>query len=417
MISINSITDRSNLQLVKFLAPLLKESGLRVETQTVRERGKAFVNLLGFSHPKSRPLLALNTHLDTVSGGESARWTATGGDPFKLTIKGDKAYGLGSADVKLDFLCKLNAARLARPWRFPFVLVGTFGEERGLIGAEHLLRSQKIRPRFALIGEPSNMALIYAHKGHLVGELSMLWKDRGKPQTKRRWDGQAAHSSTPHLGDNAIEKALREIFERNLGIVSLQGGTEYNRIPEACTGNIIPEAGPSTEKLKALISRLHQLRTELEFTVDKRFDPATPTLSITLLKIHNGVCTLTFDVRLLPGVNARKLQSRIRKIADVAGFKVTRLACDPPLSGNKEDAWIQLCKRTLRKVTKEARIETKASSTEAALYYEYGAQAIVFGPGVSVGNVHRPNEHCLLSQMKTATEFYKSVLELPLGDL
>jgi acetylornithine deacetylase/succinyl-diaminopimelate desuccinylase-like protein len=59
--------------------------------------------------------------------------------------------------------------------------------------------------------------------------------------------------------------------------------------------------------------------------------------------------------------------------------------------------------------------KTKASSTEAAIYQQNGAEAIVFGPGISIGNVHRPNEFNSLEQISLATEFYTKMLQLPVG--
>ncbi len=72
--------------------------------------------------------------------------------------------------------------------------------------------------------------------------------------------------------------------------------------------------------------------------------------------------------------------------------------------------------RQAAKALKECKLpvirKTKASCTEAALYNESGAEAIVFGPGISVGNVHRPNEHNSLRQMSAATRFYHAMLSM-----
>ena len=132
VIGINSVTHQSNAEIVQFLIPLLKETGLKVETQKVMEQGKEFYNLIAYSHSLSAPnLLVLNTHLDTVSGGDFSSWTKTQGNPFRLTKVKNRLYGLGTADVKIDFLCKIWAARVAKPWNRPFALVGTYGEEIG----------------------------------------------------------------------------------------------------------------------------------------------------------------------------------------------------------------------------------------------------------------------------------------------
>ena len=83
---------------------------------------------------KIRKGLLLNTHLDTVSPGRPENWTETGGDPYSAMITENRIYGLGSADVKLDFLCKLHAVTRFRERKLkqPVYLVGTCGEEVGM---------------------------------------------------------------------------------------------------------------------------------------------------------------------------------------------------------------------------------------------------------------------------------------------
>src|SRR5205823_6133062 len=94
-------------------------------------------------------------------------------DPWTLTERNGFLYGLGSADVKLDALCKAEAARRlqGRKSRRPFWLLGTFGEEVGLRGARHFVSSElfpQIAPSQVLCGEPSELQIISAHKGYAV---------------------------------------------------------------------------------------------------------------------------------------------------------------------------------------------------------------------------------------------------------
>src|SRR5207253_597890 len=106
--------------------------------------------------------------LDTVDPGPYPLWTHTECNPFDATIIDGKIYGLGTADVKLDFLCKLEALSSFggdRNWKLPPVLVGTYGEELGMHGALRLIRKNKISAKMALISEPSHLKLISAAKG------------------------------------------------------------------------------------------------------------------------------------------------------------------------------------------------------------------------------------------------------------
>lgn len=418
VIEINSTTHHSNEDVVRFLIPLLEETGLKVETQKIVEDGKPFYNLIAYSHSLSAPsLLVLNTHLDTVSGGDHSAWTKTQGNPFKMTRVKDRLYGLGTADVKLDFLCKIWAARLARPWKRPFAIVGTYGEERGLIGVQHLFKIKSFKPRYALVGEPSNLELIYAHKGHLIFTLEGEIK---APKTvpgilTKKWKGKSAHSSTPDLGDNAIRKGLTDIFKRGLGIVTLNGGSDSNRIPDLCEATLIKETTPFSKTLLALISEVDELSKDLKKLKDNRFNPASSQISLNQATTKNGKLFLTFDIRLLPAMDAKRLQTKIEALAKKHSFSLESLTIDSAMKGNKNGTLITQATQSLKGCGVKAIKKTKASSTEAAIYQQNGAEAIVFGPGISIGNVHRPNEFNSLEQISLATEFYTKMLQLPAG--
>ena len=416
VIGINSITHQSNEEVVRFLIPLLKDSGLKVETQKVVENGIPFFNLIAYSHSLSSPdLLVLNTHLDTVSGGEASSWTKTHGDPFKLTQVKDRLYGLGTADVKLDFLCKIWAARLSKPWTRPFALVGTFGEERGLIGVQHLFKLKEFKPKFALVGEPSNLELIYAHKGHII--FTLVGNITGAPSRKeviqKKWKGKSAHSSTPELGDNAIQKGLNDILKRGLGIISLKGGTDSNRIPDICEATLAREKTPFTASLQGLLTDMNELSKELKKQKDGRFTPSSSQVSLNLANTLNGKLYLTFDIRILPAMDCSKIQGRIEKLAKKWNFSVDTLTIDRPMKGKKNGRLIKQASQSLKSCGVKAVTKTKASSTEAAVYSQHGTEVLVFGPGLSIGNVHRPNEYNSLEQLTKATEFYTRMLRLP----
>lgn len=173
-IAADTVTDRSNGGLIARAERLLGGLGFSVRRQKVVERGVPFFNLIARRGPVAgRPLL-LNTHTDTVPPGPAALWTATQGNPFRLTRKGGFLHGLGVADVKLNLLCQIEALRRLGPLAFrkPVVLAGTYGEERGLAGARRLIAGWRgAKPALVVVGEPTEMALIHRHRGYLVLSL------------------------------------------------------------------------------------------------------------------------------------------------------------------------------------------------------------------------------------------------------
>ena len=422
IIRIDSVTHHSNEDIVRFLYPLLEETGLKIEEQKIKEGSDVFTNLIAYSHtPDAKDLLVFNTHLDTVSAGDPKAWTKTQGDPFQATQVRDRIYGLGSADVKLDFLCKILAARAAKPWKRPFALVGTFGEERGLVGITHLLQAKKINPRFALVGEPSNLELIYAHKGHLIATLGIdLSPGKTKTDTtiEKTWKGKSAHSSTPDLGDNALKKGLNDILKRGYGILSLTAGTDTNKVPDRCDATLCESPTPGTQRLFQVIRELEELSIELRRRRDARFSPAVITLSLNKAFMEGTELQLSFDIRTLPDTNPEILKNKVYALQKATKSRLVSFSQDPPLRGKKTSSFMELAAKSLKAsgVAKVVR-KTKASSTEAAVYNQYGAEAIIFGPGISIGNVHRPNEYNSAKQLKVATSFYTNILQMPFKEV
>src|SRR5258708_16734136 len=168
LIRADTVSANGTRQAADLLASLWEQAGLAVRRQVVEE---IHVNVLGGPGGVGVRLsggVLLVTPLDTVPAGPG--WQT---DPFELVEKDGVLYGLGVADVKLDALCKAEAARRlkGRKLNRPFWLLGTFGEEIGLLGARHFAGSaefQEVKPREVLCGEPSELQLITAHKGYAV---------------------------------------------------------------------------------------------------------------------------------------------------------------------------------------------------------------------------------------------------------
>jgi acetylornithine deacetylase/succinyl-diaminopimelate desuccinylase-like protein len=416
VIRVNSITTESNSELVALLIPLIKQVGLKVEEQRVVENGIVFKNIIAYSHSNDTPnLFLLNTHLDTVSYGRKEDWTRTQGDPFQATRVRDRVYGLGTADVQLDFLCKIWGARQAKPWSQPFVLVGTFGEERGLVGAEKLMKEKKIKARYALVGEPSNLELVYAHKGRIVFTMATSIVGNSNAATKKQWRGKTAHTSTPAYGDNAIKKALTDILKRGYGIVSLEGGTDSNKVPEQCDALCLSQQTESTQRILKLSASFDELQKELNKRRDTRFSPSLSTVSLNMARTIGNELKLTFDLRVLPDVDTERLLEKLTIIAKRCLFKLQDVGVSLPLKGRKEGALMSAACGILKSCGVKPARKTQSFSTEAAIFRQYGIESLVFGPGDSAGNIHKPNEHNSLRQIAIATQFYTGILNHSFG--
>ncbi len=428
----------------EILAPLYRAAGLTVQVDPV---GDDDINVIA-SRPESGDALLLVTHLDTVPTGPKELWTR--GDPHTLTVDGDTAYGLGTADVKLDALAKALAAarftntKLARP----FHLLGTFGEEVGLRGAKRFVTHGAFKPRWVACGEPSELRVINAHKGYCVVRARV--RDRAAraietPETDLlTFDGRAAHSSTPALGVNAIEKAVAFALQTSASIVAVEGGTAANMIPSRCTltvgapferrSAIVPDfARPGslrTDRPKnlwralatgasALTDLWRQLAQDLSPSEDARFSPPGAVANVTLISSGADFVEVTLDARLLPTHDPDALCTSFASRAQAWADRLGDGALDVTVTVDRSNAGMalpatallaQAAGRAARTLKLDPTPLAKPTSTEAGIFSRAGAEAIVFGAGRSTGNAHCANEHTSLSQLERAVDFYEQLI-------
>ncbi len=418
IIKIDTRTDQSNKALLDFLLPLLKRFDFHTSVTRHQEKGQAFYNVVASTLPHKPTGVFFHTHCDTVPPGDCALWTrCKGNNPFRLTRTGTRLYGLGSADVKLDLLCKVWALKNF-VGQAPFSLVVAYGEERGLVGAKHVIQTlRKRKDSMALVGEPSQMVPIYAHKGHAV---FTLWvpdqglRSKAHPlsletslyEKEHTFMGKSAHSATPQLGRNAIMLALEFLRKEKRSVVRLVGGDASNKIPAQCTLVSRGESNAFTQRLLGLTATMALWAKQLGNHHDCRFTPSYVTCSLNRVETAERGLILTYDMRLLPRTSTRHLYQKLQEKTQKWGCKIRSWEVDPPLDGKRESRLCRLTAKSLKLLGLKPRLATKPTSTEAALYAQAGISSLVIGPGKSVGNVHRPNEYQEWQELHKAVLFY-----------
>jgi acetylornithine deacetylase/succinyl-diaminopimelate desuccinylase-like protein len=300
-------------------------------------------------------------------------------------------------------------------------LVGTFGEEIGLIGARWLVENGLAQDfTQALVGEPSELAAVHAHKGYAVFEARVALErlDVASPlfATTRVVRGEAAHSSAPLLGKNAILEALDELASGDaLGVSALSGGAAVNVVPDRCelgrvgktgSGDGFDGAAYGKAPLVAFLAAWRRLESALGARRDPAFDPDRSVASLGRVSLENAHAVFRFDVRPIPGDDAEALVAPLRHVAEIACVRA-----NPPLATKRDAPLVQALEAAQREVGLPARVTTKATCTEAGLLASAGLDAIVLGPGPSVGNVHKPNEHTRISELHRAVELYAALFE------
>ncbi len=220
-------------RVADFLASIAARAGLDVEFQNVLPgRSNLIVRLS--PRVKARQTVLLAPHLDTVGASDSQ---------FNPCRKNSRIYGRGACDTKgsvammFTAICDLANSK-QRPKETEIVFAGLADEEHAQAGSRALMAG-RFNADLAIVGEPTRLQVVTAHKGSLWLEL----ETRGK----------AAHGATPHLGNNAVHQMARivDLLETNyagrlrrrkhrllgsatINVGTICGGTQPNIVPDRC---------------------------------------------------------------------------------------------------------------------------------------------------------------------------------------
>lgn len=425
---------QSNNGFVDWLKNQAESYGLFVTTQpTVHEDVEQSNIIIRTQEERAQSEFLLQTHLDTCDPGHFQMWTKNEFNPFDATIVDGKIYGLGVADAKLDFICKLEAMASfsgKKNWKLPPVLVGTFGEQAGMAGAMKLIRKNLVSPRFALVGEPTNLNLVYAANGFAKVEIRIPFSEKEieyrrehnlrestSTQTKL-FLGKAAHSSHPDSGESAITKMMDYLMQMpdNVAIMEIDGGTNYNSVPANALleMDVHSVQDPIAVKIKKIYNVIQKLDEEFKRHQDLEFTPSHPTLNIGLMRTHDDHVLIMGNCRIPPSITQNiysnwmeGLKEECEKIG--ANFQVSDYK--RPFKTLPQSAFLRGGLDILRSIGLADHAITQASTSESSLFARIGADCLCFGPGVLEGNVHSPEEHVKIDDLKTAIQFYSRMIE------
>jgi acetylornithine deacetylase/succinyl-diaminopimelate desuccinylase-like protein len=449
LVACRSVTNEGTGEIMQLCAhELLRPHGLEPRLLPSQSEGPSQANLVCFvsGREHDRAPLLLNTHLDTVPAGDVALWTECPEGPFVAALKNDRIYGLGTADTKLDFVAKALALIQCGTPRRDVYLIATFGEEHGLVGAKEIAAAG-ILPRnaLALVGEPSRLQVITAHKGLMMFEFEIQFGSHKRGEQSCRVDrlifeGRSAHSSTPALGLNAIQLAIQALEHRpDLHIVSINGGDAVNKVPARCE----VEIGGEPIAVENSVRLEQGLRSGVEFMPSAVFsllsiflgrlavfanhagrpepDYAPPTLTFNpgIIRSGKGSIVLEFEFRPPPSLPCDEIRHALTEIADTLSrsypdynIKVTERRANPGFRSSLEGETVELAMAALAAAHLPLDTGVKAGCTEAGVYASAGAKPVVFGPGPSTGVIHAPNEYNLISDVEGALCFYRELLRL-----
>lgn len=355
--------DTSNRGVCEQLAGWLQPLGFDCQLLPVPVAGAPDkVNLLARLGPGggSNAGLVLSGHADTVPF-DADGWHS---DPFEVVQRGDALHGLGVCDMK-GFLA--IAAEVAAEFRdtaltAPITLLATANEETGMEGARALVESAALRGGCAVIGEPTNLQPVHAHKGILMEAITL--------------HGSAGHSSNPALGANTIA-ALPLVLDALRGLQSQLLQQHRNPLFAVDHATINPGhvcGGDSPNRIPA--------HTELHI-----------------------------DLRFLPGMALADLRQQIR---DAVGAALQDSDCNVSFRPLFEGSPAYELAATADIVEASATLSGHAPvavdfATEAAFLGELDIQTVVLGPG-DIAVAHQPNESLPLERIEPTRQILRGLI-------
>ncbi|MFS4582440.1 acetylornithine deacetylase [Phaeobacter sp. C3_T13_0] len=357
LIAFPTVSADSNLEMMAYLANRLEDCGAKVDVLVDGSGQKA--NLFATLGPVRDGGILLSGHSDVVPVADQD-WQS---DPFTLVEREGRLFGRGTCDMKGFIAATLAMAPqfVDRVGRRPVHFAFTYDEEVGCIGAGHLtqaLSERGIKPRLAVIGEPTSMRIVEGHKG--CHEYST------------RFHGLEGHGSDPGQGVNAVEYAVR------------------------------------------YVSRLLDLRRDLQDRTpsDSRFDPPWTTLNVGALNggsVHNVIASkaqVDWEMRPVAKSDADYVKDAMaRYCADVLLPSMRAVYPDANIDTEVVGEVAGLIPTTqnearelLSELLSSNTPELVPFGTEAGLFQALGMDVVVCGPG-SIAQAHKANEYLAVDQL------------------
>jgi acetylornithine deacetylase len=369
LVAFPTVSRDSNLALIDFVAEELRSLG--IASRLVHNDDGRKANLWATIGPPDKPGVALSGHTDVVPV-EGQNWSS---DPFQLNARGGNYYGRGSADMKGFIACCLNLAHAAMQRRLntPIHFAFSYDEEIGCIGVRRLLdmlKTMPVRPRLCIVGEPTMLQVVTAHKGKLGYRVTA--------------HGLEAHSSLAPSGVNAIYMACDLIAE----IRAIQADIAVNGLR------------------------------------DGDYDVAYTTLHVgkmaggEVMNIVPNHATFDFEIRYLPEDDGPAIMARIEQVAEAVArnfqgvfpathFSFTELQSYPALNTPVDSEAVNF----VRALTGGNSTGKITFGTEGGLFQqELGIPAVVCGPG-SIAVAHKPDEYVSGEQLALCDAMLGRLLE------
>ncbi|WP_340149667.1 acetylornithine deacetylase [uncultured Sneathiella sp.] len=370
LIGFDTVSRNSNLDLINFVADYLAGHG--VEAVRVFNDDKTKANLYATVGPAREGGVVLSGHTDVVPV-EGQPWDT---DPFTVVEKDGRLYGRGTSDMKSFSAIALAKVpeMIEKGLSVPIHFALSYDEEIGCIGAPSMIEeiaNTLPRPRAVIVGEPTMMDIVSAHKGIVTLKTTIT--------------GREAHSSLVEDGVSAVMVGA-ELISFITGMMA-------------------------ENKARA--------------SAESRFSP--PYTTLTCGVVHGGTapniiarkCEFLWDIRHIPGDDPlsfverfkahceTEVLPRMQAVAKEASI-VTEISSNVPALGPEDDGEAE---RICRAITGKNTTGAVSYAAEAGQFQQAGFSTVICGPG-SIGVAHQPNEYIDIAQVAAAEKFISGLIDM-----
>lgn len=370
LISFDTTSRDSNMGLITYVQDYL--SGLGIESTLVPNEDRSKASLYATVGPSDKPGVMLSGHTDVVPV-DGQNWDS---DPFTVIEKDGKLFGRGTSDMKSFIALVLVSLPkfIERGLDTPLHLAFSYDEEVGCVGVRpmiDMINGLPIKPRMAIIGEPTSMQVITGHKG--------------KRSYNAHVRGLEAHSSLAPQGVNAIEYASRLITHLQTMARGLQNDGPFDELYDVAHTTVHTGVIQGGTALNIVPKDCH---IQFEFRYIGADDPDV---------IEAEIIRQAKDV----------LEPEMKAIDPSTGIDITCYNDMPALNMNVDDEVVTFVKQLAGR-NDHAKV---AFGTEAGLFQVRGGiPCVVCGPG-SIDQAHKPNEFIALEQLDKGEVFIERLMD------
>ena len=369
LVALPSLPGQPNAAIADWIMGQLAAMGVPVHRLPGPEGDR--VNLFASIGPADQPGFVLSGHMDVVPATGQA-WTS---DPFRLTARDGRLYGRGATDMKGFLACMIAAVPLLQraTLRRPVHLAFSYDEEIGCVGVRRLLdllKDAPVKPRLCIVGEPTLMQAVTAHKGKLGFRVTA--------------HGLEAHSSLAPIGVNAIYMAADLIA----AIRAIQQDIAAN--------------GISDGDYEVAYTTLHVGKMQ----------------GGEVMNIVPNRCTFDFEIRYLPEDDENAIVARIEAAAEKIAEGYRGVFADARFTFQDLQSYPAMNTPVDSEAVKFVHALTGGNSTgkitfgtEGGLFQKaLGTPAVVCGPG-NIAVAHKPDEHVSEAQMAQCDRMLERLVE------